>query len=99
MTVCFAFYFLAFHFSPILHWNNFSKNIFSFLGHLPTTAYLKAQHTSYEHQMINKLKLNRHYLVISKEFVVCWSSNKKGLISLLIRAIFMKNTINITGTG
>ena len=52
------------------YWNNFSKNIFSFLGHLPTTAYLKAQHTSYEHQMKNELKLNKHYLVISKGFLV-----------------------------
>ena len=29
----------------------FSENIFLFLSHEPTTAYLIAQHTSYEHQM------------------------------------------------
>ena len=29
----------------------FSKNIFLFLGRVPTTAYLIAQHTSYGHRM------------------------------------------------
>ena len=55
----------------------FSKNVFSFVGRVPTTAYLIAQHTSYEYQMMNEMKL-KQALFGNKQRVSGWCSNEKG---------------------
>ena len=56
----------------------FSKNVFSFVGHVPTSAYLIAQHTSYEYQMMNEMKL-KQALFGNRRRVSGWCSNEKGV--------------------
>ena len=47
-----ALHFTFWHSILVLYYNGIIcfKNIFLFLGHVPTTAYLTAQHTNYKHQ-------------------------------------------------
>ena len=92
ITVCFAFYFLAFHFSLILHWNH----IFHEYLLVPWSCTYHGLCDGVAHKLCacikwlsmgNQLKL-KHMLPFkelpllgNKYRVPGWRSNKKGLIS------------------